>query len=119
MRTLYRGLSMDVSDQVSVHLAKLFKSRSLKCEKLTDDGPQGQEVGKMCKCGVLFFPLSIPIYDRKIFNWICPSGPASQKYHNFEVNVIQEKLSRFVYILIIINCIGTFLFFPPIFFTDL
>jgi hypothetical protein len=44
MRTLYRGLSMDVSDQISVHLAKLFKSRSLKCEKMTDDGPQGHDV---------------------------------------------------------------------------
>jgi hypothetical protein len=44
MRTLYRGLSMDVSDQISVHLAKLFKSRSLKCEKMTDDGHQGHDV---------------------------------------------------------------------------
>jgi hypothetical protein len=34
----------DVSFCSDFHLAKLFKSRSLKCEKLTDDGPQGQDV---------------------------------------------------------------------------
>ena len=34
----YRGSSMDASYQVSVHLAKRFQRRRLKCEKLTDDG---------------------------------------------------------------------------------
>jgi hypothetical protein len=40
MCKLYRGLSIDVSYQVSVHLAKEFQRRRLKCEKLTDDRPQ-------------------------------------------------------------------------------
>jgi hypothetical protein len=35
---LYRGPSIDASYQVSVHLAKGFQRRRLKCEKLTDDG---------------------------------------------------------------------------------
>ena len=35
---LYRGPSIDVSYQVSVHLAGRFQRRRLKCEKLTDDG---------------------------------------------------------------------------------
>ena len=34
---LHRGLSKDASYQVSVHLAKGFQRRRLKCEKLTDD----------------------------------------------------------------------------------
>jgi hypothetical protein len=33
---LYRGLSIDASYQVSVHLAEGFQRRRLKCEKLTD-----------------------------------------------------------------------------------
>ena len=33
----YRGPSIDASYQVSVHLAKGFQRRRLKCEKLTDD----------------------------------------------------------------------------------
>ena len=37
MSKLYRGLSIDASYQVSVHLAKEFQRRRLKCEKLTDD----------------------------------------------------------------------------------
>jgi hypothetical protein len=37
---LYRGSSIDASYQVSVHLAKGFQMRRLKCEKLTDDGRQ-------------------------------------------------------------------------------
>jgi hypothetical protein len=36
----YRGPSIDVSYQVSVHLAEGFQRRRLKCEKLTDDGCQ-------------------------------------------------------------------------------
>jgi hypothetical protein len=37
---LYRGPSIDASYLVSVHLAKGFQRRRLKCEKLTDDGRQ-------------------------------------------------------------------------------
>jgi hypothetical protein len=36
MSTLYRGLSIDASYQVSLHLAEGFQRRRLKCEKLTD-----------------------------------------------------------------------------------
>ena len=39
MSILYRGLSIDASYQVSVHLAG-FQRRRLKCEKLTDDRRQ-------------------------------------------------------------------------------
>ena len=38
--SLYRGPSIDASYNVSVHLAKGFQRRKLKCEKLTDDGRQ-------------------------------------------------------------------------------
>jgi len=34
---IYRGPSIDVSYQVSVHLAEGFHRRRLECEKLTDD----------------------------------------------------------------------------------
>jgi len=37
MSNLYIGPSIDVSYQVSVHLAQGFQRRRLKCEKLTDD----------------------------------------------------------------------------------
>ena len=45
MGNLYRGPSIDVSYQVSVHLAEGFQRRRLKCEKVngrrtTDDGRQ-------------------------------------------------------------------------------
>jgi hypothetical protein len=40
MSKLYRGPFIDVSYQVSFHLAKGFQRRRLKCEKLTDDGCQ-------------------------------------------------------------------------------
>ena len=40
MSNLYKGLSIDASYQVSVHLAKGFQRRRLKFEKLTDDGRQ-------------------------------------------------------------------------------
>jgi hypothetical protein len=40
MSNLYRGPSIDAFYQVSVHLAKRFQRRRLKCEKLTDNGPQ-------------------------------------------------------------------------------
>ena len=40
MSILYRGPSIDASNQVSLHLAEGFQRRRLKCEKLTDDGRQ-------------------------------------------------------------------------------
>ena len=40
MSTIYKGPSIDASYQVSLHLAEGFQRRRLKCEKLTDDGPQ-------------------------------------------------------------------------------
>ena len=40
MSNLYKGPSIDVSYQVSVHLAEGFQRRRLKYEKLTDDGRQ-------------------------------------------------------------------------------
>jgi hypothetical protein len=40
MTNLYKGPSIDASNQVSVHLAEGFQRRRLKCEKLTDDGRQ-------------------------------------------------------------------------------
>jgi uncharacterized lipoprotein len=40
MSKLYRGPSIDASYQVSVHLAKGFQRKRLKCEQLTDDGCQ-------------------------------------------------------------------------------
>ena len=40
MSILYTGPSIDASYQVSVHLAKGFQRRRLKCERLTDDGRQ-------------------------------------------------------------------------------
>ena len=47
---LYRGLSIDASYQVSVHLAKWFQRRRLKCEKLTDDGRWTPSDGKSSHC---------------------------------------------------------------------
>ena len=40
MSNLYRRPSIDASYQVSVHLAEKFHKRTLKCEKLTNDGCQ-------------------------------------------------------------------------------
>jgi hypothetical protein len=40
MNNLYRGPSIDVSYQVSVHLVEGFQRRRLKCEKLRDDRRQ-------------------------------------------------------------------------------
>ena len=45
MSNLYKEPSIDASYQVSVHLAKGFQRRRLKCEKLTDDGCQ--KLGKV------------------------------------------------------------------------
>ena len=50
MSKLYRGLSIDASYQVLVHLAKGFQRRRLKCEKLTDDRRQMPSYGKSSHC---------------------------------------------------------------------
>ena len=50
MSNLYRGLSIDASYQVSVHLAKGFQRRILKCEKLADDGRRTPSDGKSSPC---------------------------------------------------------------------
>ena len=57
---LYRGPSIDVSYQVSVHLAKRFQRRRLKCEKLTDDRQQTTENGRqvMAKAHIAFGKVS-------------------------------------------------------------
>jgi hypothetical protein len=50
MSNLHRGPSIDASYQVSVHLAKGFQRRRLKCEKLMDDGRQMPSDGKSSHC---------------------------------------------------------------------
>jgi hypothetical protein len=46
MSNLYRGPSIDASYQVSVHLAKWFQRRRLKCEKLKDDRRRTTDDGR-------------------------------------------------------------------------
>jgi hypothetical protein len=46
----YWGPSIDSSYQVSVHLAKGFQRRRLKCEKLTDDRRRMPSDGKSSHC---------------------------------------------------------------------
>ena len=50
MSNLNRGHSIDVSYQVSVHLAEGFQRRRLKCEKLTDDRRWTPSDGKSSYC---------------------------------------------------------------------
>ena len=50
MSSHYRGSSIDASYPVSVHLAKGFQRRRLKCEKLTDDRRQMPSDGKSSHC---------------------------------------------------------------------
>jgi hypothetical protein len=60
MSKLYRGPSIDASYQVSVHLAKGFQRRRLKCEKLTDDGRQ--VMAKWAKNSLAIYTNSLHIY---------------------------------------------------------
>jgi hypothetical protein len=46
MSNLYRGSSIDVSYQVSVHMAEGFQRRRLKCEKLMADRRRTPSNGK-------------------------------------------------------------------------
>jgi len=50
MSNLYKGPSINASYQVSVHLAKGFQRRRLKCEKLTDDRRRMPSDGKSSLC---------------------------------------------------------------------
>ena len=50
MSKLYRGSSIDASYQVSVHLAKGFQRRRLKCEKLTNNRRRMPSDGKSSYC---------------------------------------------------------------------
>jgi hypothetical protein len=50
MSILYRGPAIDVSYQVSLHLAEVFQRRRLNCEKLTDDRQRMQSDGKNSHC---------------------------------------------------------------------
>ena len=61
MSNLYREPSKDASYQVSVHLAKGFQSRRLKCEKLTDDRRQTTDDGcqMMAKAHIAFGKVSL------------------------------------------------------------
>ena len=47
---LYRGPSIDASYQVSLHLAKGFQRRRLKCEKLMEDRRRTPSGGKSSHC---------------------------------------------------------------------
>ena len=67
MSNLYRGSSINASYQVSVHLAKGFQRRRLKCEKLTDDRRQ-----VMAKAHVAFGK-----WAKKVFH---PFGRMSNSY---------------------------------------
>ena len=49
MSNLYRGPSIDAPYNVSVHLAKRFQRRRLKCEKLMDDGRQVMAIAHLAK----------------------------------------------------------------------
>ena len=59
MGNLYRGHSIDVSYQVSVHLDAGFERRRLKCEKLTDDGCQVMAKTKINSCQILIMFVSV------------------------------------------------------------
>jgi hypothetical protein len=50
MSNIYRGPSIYVSCQVSVHMVEGFQRRRLKCEKLTDDRRQTPSDGKSSHC---------------------------------------------------------------------
>ena len=56
LRKLYTEPSIGASYQVSVHLAKRFQRRRLKCEKLTEDGDDRRQV--MAKAHVAFGKVS-------------------------------------------------------------
>ena len=80
MSKLYRGPSIDASYQVSVHLAKGFQRRRLKCEKLMDDRRRTPSDGKSSDClrqGELKM-LKLPINIDKLQLW-----RLRQHYHQY------------------------------------
>ena len=77
MSNLYRGSSINVSYQVSVHLAEAFQRRRLKCEKLKDDRRRMPSDGKSSHClwqGELKKKLEVHAYNKLQANL----GTASQ-----------------------------------------
>jgi hypothetical protein len=58
MSSLYKGPSIDVSYQVSVHLAEGFQRRRLKCEKLMDDKTTDDGCQVMAKSHIAFGKVS-------------------------------------------------------------
>jgi hypothetical protein len=57
---LYRGTAIDISCQVSVHMAEGFQRRRLKCEKFMDDRRRTMDDGRqvMAKAHVVFGKVS-------------------------------------------------------------
>ena len=78
MNILYRGTSINASYQVSLHLAKGFLRRRLKCEKLTADVRQ-----VMAKAHIAFTTKDATIRNKRKAGWLiirimCPYGDAYQ-----------------------------------------
>jgi hypothetical protein len=78
MNILYRGTSINASYQVSLHLAKGFQRRRLKCEKLTADVRQ-----VMAKAHIAFTTKDATIRNKRKAGWLiirimCPYGDAYQ-----------------------------------------
>ena len=67
MSNLYKGLSIDASYQVSVHLAEGFQRRRLKCEKLRDLASVRQ--GEL-KIGICCFSTKHAALRRKSKDWL-------------------------------------------------
>ena len=61
MCNLYRGPSIEASYQVSVHLAKGFQRRRLKCEKLMDDRRRMMDDGWRTTDAKWWQKLSLPL----------------------------------------------------------
>jgi hypothetical protein len=71
MSNLYKGPSIGTSYQVSVHLAKGFQRRRLKCEKLTDDRRRTPSDGKSSHClGQGELIKSRKLKNKNIFHYI-------------------------------------------------
>jgi hypothetical protein len=86
MSKLDRAPSIDDSYQVSVHLAKGFKRRRLKCEKLTDDRRWMPSDGKSSHClwqdelKMTYVPLKYSLIKIRSYN----TNPPPQHTHLIE-----------------------------------